>query len=83
MSFDEVESTIANDFLDERNGAGESKTRANSIMARIRAEIGTRDVVLLVFVRMWLVVLEFGAHVYASTRSHGAASDRTQLNPNI
>jgi hypothetical protein len=45
--------------------APSSENRVLRVMQRIRVEVAAREVLLFVFVRIWLTALEFGAAMYA------------------
>ncbi len=64
------EDRVANAFasaIDTRD----DENRLTKLLRRIRAEIASRDVLLFVFVRIWLTVLEFGASIYAHRAQKG------------
>ena len=73
---DEVkEQAVASLFDADKPIPNADDARVQSIMSRIKVETARNDIVLFVFVRMWLSVLEFGAQVYASRSKHTLKSN--------
>ncbi len=58
------EDRVADTFASAIN-TRDDENRFTKVMRRIHAEIASRDVLVFVFVRIWLTVLEFGASIYA------------------
>jgi hypothetical protein len=65
-----TEALVHRAFEYDRVDVEPSEDRLQRIMQRVRSAIAAREIGLLIFVRMWLAVLEFGAAVYGASSPH-------------